>query len=111
MSEKSLGEMSRPELLMELNNRAQLLRASQSETLRAQLVAAVRLDTIGVLGLILQGSEPDIKSGLPQVPEVRAIMAHEFNSLAAQCGQKKKEYAAMATRLLSNESEEPPAEA
>ncbi len=94
-SEKKWDEMFRTEQLSHM-------RGLQDEVIKAQLVAAVRLDVIRLLGFIMnRDPAPEIDSIVPKEPQVRAVMAHELMSLATHLRERADGFTSQAKKMLS----------
>ena len=76
------------------------LLATRGELLKAQIVAATRLDVIRLLGYISNRPEtPDLSDLLPEEPEARAALALEMRELASNLRERAQNYEAIATSL------------
>lgn len=99
--------MSKPALYVELAERNRKIEALRGEVIKQQLVGAVRLDVIRLLGFISnRDPAPDIETIVPDAPEVRAVMARELRNLAEHLREQAAAFDKHAEQLkLANEAE------
>jgi hypothetical protein len=76
------------------------LMATQGELLKAQLVAATRLDVIKLLGYIANRQDiPDLSALLPTDGNLRKVFARELRELAADMRVRANGYDNIASSL------------
>lgn len=108
--QQALDQMSKPAVMAEVIERGVKIRALQGELIKAQLVGAVRLDVIRMLGFIAnRDPAPDIEAIVPEAPEVRLAMAAQLADLAIHLRGEADKFDAFveALKLSTTGDDEP----
>lgn len=94
------------DVMTELMEAKRTLMATRGELLKAQVVAATRLDVIRLIAFVSNRSAiPDLSGTLPTDPGVRELFACELRELALHLRGEASKYEGIALQLdISRES-------
>lgn len=95
-----MGNEGDEQLRADMVEARRALMATQGELLKAQLVAATRLDVIRLLGYIANRQDiPDLSALLPTEPNLRKAFAIELRELAGDLRLRAVRYDNIAASL------------